>query len=317
MIKITSFYPFQNFLRITHEFHEDKAVIKSKSLSFEHNHEFSYNEVSEISDGFYISRYQRFFGFFVILISNMFLSIFCEWLTNHPIWLGIAQITFISGVILYITSYIKTWRIVIRDKNGNFLANLLQNRKNRNLIAEAVEKIKARSDNVEEIITADPFPSNPPIFQHSYFQFDYLQKTKDNFYEEEIVGLEKSVFGEIAYKVKYHDLSGNIYIGKQSDGVHGLVLEWGLLILAIIIGLQFGFGIRSGINAIYFFYTLGIIYAISWLATLVKRDVIGFYNKTGQVEYWAYFNQRDKEKVEKIIEFVKSRIPNDTDKQEQ
>jgi hypothetical protein len=309
MIKITSFYPFQNFLRITQEFHEDKAVIKSKSLSFEHNHEFSYKEVGEILDGFYPSRDQRFFGFFVIVISNMFLSIFCEWLTNRPIWLGIAQTTFISGLILYITSYIKTWRIVILDKNGNFLTSLWQNRKNINLIDEAVEKIKAKADNVEEIITVDPFPSNSPIFQHSYFQFAHLQRNKDNFYEEGIVGLEKSIFGESAYKTKYHDLSGNIYIGKQSDGVHGLVLEWGLLTLVIISGLLFGFGIRLGINAINFLYILGAIYALSWLATLVKRDVIGFYNKNGQIEYWAYVNRRDKEKVEKIIEFVKSKIP--------
>jgi hypothetical protein len=51
---------------------------------------------------------------------------------------------------------------------------------------------------------------------------------------------------------------------------------------------------------------------ISWFLRFVKREVFGFYNKNGQIEYWAYVNRRDKEKVEKIIEFVKSRIPAET-----
>jgi len=49
MIKITSFYPFQNFMRITQDFYEDKAVVEIKSLTLEHEYEFEYKDVFRIA----------------------------------------------------------------------------------------------------------------------------------------------------------------------------------------------------------------------------------------------------------------------------
>ena len=49
MIKISSLYPFSNFLRVTQEFHDDKANVKMKSLTLEREFDFSYGEINEIS----------------------------------------------------------------------------------------------------------------------------------------------------------------------------------------------------------------------------------------------------------------------------
>jgi hypothetical protein len=310
MIKITSFNPFQNFLRITQEFHEDKAIVRLKSLSTERTTEFSYEEVGEIRDGFYTANSQRTFGFFTILFSNMVLVIFCNWLTSQPAWYLIPKITLISGVFLYISSYLKKWHIVIVNKKGITLSYLQRNNFSSNiLVEEALEKIKSKSKNIDELTTAAPFLNVRPAFKHNYFSFSNLEKTVDFFYEDEIIGLQKGVFGEEAYKVKYSNLSGEVYNGKESDGLQWHIFEWGFLSLSIISGLEYGFGVQTGINSLYFLLITGMLITAAWIVSLRKQDVVGFYNETGQIEYWAFLNRSDKENFEKIIEYVKSKIP--------
>lgn len=310
MIKITSFNPFQNFLRITQEFHEDKAIVRLKSLSTERTTEFSYEEVGEIRDGFYTANSQRTFGFFTILVSNMVLVIFCNWLTSQPAWYLIPKITLISGIFLYISSYLKKWHIIIVNKKGITLSYLQRNNFSSNVLVEdALEKIKSKSKNIDELTTAAPFPNARPAFKHNYFSFSNLEKTADFFYEDEIIGLQKGVFGEETYKVKYNSLSGEVYNGKESDGLQWHIFEWGFLSLSIISGLEYGFGVQTEINPLYFLLIVGVLITAAWIVSLRKRDVVGFYNKTGQIEYWAFVNRPDKENFEKIIEFVKSKIP--------
>ena len=48
MIKTTSFYPFMNFLSITQEFYEEKAVVRIKSIKHEREYEFAYKDIEEI-----------------------------------------------------------------------------------------------------------------------------------------------------------------------------------------------------------------------------------------------------------------------------
>jgi hypothetical protein len=317
MIKIMSFYPLRNLGKVTQEFYDDKAVITSKSLNYEGQSEFSYSDVGEINYNFHSHTEERLFGFFTIFLSSLISSLFWEWLYNHTFWLKVVQIAFLGGTVIYIVSYIKHWYVRIINKNGVFLTGFWENRRNKNLILDAIEKIKAKSVDVEETSSADPFPTSSPVFEHSYFTFSSIENTDDKFYDEKIIGLQKGIYREQSYKIKYDDLSGKIHRGKESDGFQWTAFEWCFLILLTISTLRLSFGVQFGESRLYVIYALGIIVAASWLLAFIKREVFGFYNKTGQIEYWAYVNRRDKEKVEKIIEFVKSRIPAETTAEEQ
>lgn len=116
MIKLTAFYPFSNFLRVTQEFYEDSAIVKSKSLTFESEFNFKYEDVGEISDGFYISKDQQSFGGVLTAITGTFLFA----LYGNLLWLRIGQLLFIIGLLLLITSFIRSWYIFIIDKNGGY-----------------------------------------------------------------------------------------------------------------------------------------------------------------------------------------------------
>ena len=91
MIKLTSFYPFENFLRVTQEFYDDKAIVKTKSLRFERGYEFNYKDVGEISDAFLGSNRQSDFSFWLLAYTSFALTVFHKEIYNYLFLLRTAQ----------------------------------------------------------------------------------------------------------------------------------------------------------------------------------------------------------------------------------
>ena len=309
MIKITSFYPFSSLLRITREFHDDKVVVKTKSLTFENESEFAYSKVNEISDSYHVTSSQMGFSYFLLLFNSLALSVFCKAIYANPVLLRGVQIIYICGIFLFVTSLIKSWHITLSDKDSNVLADIQQTSRNRDLILQAIEIVKIKSESVQEITTADPFPEIMPVFEHTYLDISDLEKTTDKFYENEIIGFEKNWLSERAYTIKYSALSGKVFKGKIGNSFWWSAFAIMSLIIFVINGFFLGFRIHSGKFFLYTVYVFGIILIISWLGQFIKRETIGFYNKKENIEYWAFFNQADKEKVEKNVEYVQSKIP--------
>src|SRR5688572_11377162 len=109
MIKITSFYPFRNLLRVTQEFREDKVIVSMKSLTFENDFDFEYKEVGEISDAFYANGNQMDFSYGLLAITAFTLPLFYDFIYAHPMLLRIEQALIVTGVLLYITGFKKSW----------------------------------------------------------------------------------------------------------------------------------------------------------------------------------------------------------------
>ena len=127
MIKITSFYPFQNLLRVTQEFYEDKAVVKGKSLSYEHEYEFEYKDVEKISDSFSANMDQIGFSMSLLTLTFIGLSVFDSQVLAHPIWLRIGQVVYILGLALVLLGFKKTRYIYLIDKQDKVRTTISQN----------------------------------------------------------------------------------------------------------------------------------------------------------------------------------------------
>jgi len=312
MIKITSFYLFQSLRRVTQEFHEDKAIVKMKSLTFEREFEFEYKDVGEISDAFYANSGQTNFGFWLLFFSAITLTVLRSFIYANLVLLRIEQILYISGLLLYFTSFKRSWQINISDKNDNVLTYMKQTRHNRNLIPQAIELMRTQSPDLQEITSAYPFPDEKFAFEHVEYNFADIKKTIDRFYENEIIGFQKGIGGESVYTIKYSQLSGKVYRGKSGNDFSGTILSFFVLLLSIIGGLFFGFDLNFGKEIVYLMYILLALFLLSFLLDLIKREIIGFYSKNGNIAYWTYINRRDKENIEKIIEFVQSKISPET-----
>ena len=309
MIKITSFYPFNGFLRINQEFYEDKFIVKTKSFTFEHEVEYPYSKVIKISDSYNSSGSQKFFGFWLLVLTGFGLSIFYNEVSGYPVLIRITQILFVVGLLLCGTSLIKSRYIFFSDKDNNVLTSIKQTRRNREEIIQVIEMIKAKAENIQEIRTTDPFPKSDPVFEHIYYDYSKLEKTIDRFYENEIIGLQNDLFTEKVYLVKYDELSGKLFRGKFGNKIWGPVLSIMTFVIAIMFLLSRAFSILPMAVFIYTSYTLAIILLLSWLLSFVKRETIGFYSKDGRLRYWAFINRTNKEKYEKIVDFVISKIP--------
>lgn len=310
MIKLTAFYPFSNFLRVTQEFYDDKAIIKSNSLKSEYDFEFKYEDVGEISDAFYGSNGQLNFSFWSLVVINLILTFFCSWLYDNITWLRIGQLLFITCLFLFLSSFIRKRYIYLLDKNKNVLVSIMETRKNRDTVKKIIEIIKRKSEIVNEISTLTPFPKINFEFEYNYIDISNIEKSTDRFYEDKIIGFQKSITGKSAYEVPYNRLSGEFERWKISNDVFSLALSIFLILQAISSGLYFGFGIRyGGISLLQITYSLIVLLVVSFIINFIKIEAFTLYDKNGQVAYWAYINKNEKEKVEKIIEYVKSRIP--------
>ena len=309
MIKLTSFYPFSSFLRVTQEFHEDKATVKTKSLSFEREFEFDYKDVGEISDAYLVSESQNIFSFWLLVFAGIVLTLLSIFTYFNLILLRLLQTIYVCGVVLYVTSFVKSWYINFTDKNDNFLTRIKQTRHNHDLISAAIETIKNKSKDVQEISSAVPFPEATPTFEHIDYDILNMKKATERFYENEILGFQKNLSGEFAYEIKYDQLSGKIYRGKVGNDVWCSVLTVFLLLMSVMNGLFFGFGIHLFRVPVYFLYSFAVIFAISLIFKFVKRELIGLYGTNGNIEYWTWVTKSNKKKIEEIIEFIQSRIP--------
>jgi len=311
MIKITSFYPFSNLLRVTQEFYEDKAIIEMKSLTYDREFEFNYSELGEISDAYYVSDSQSQFGFWLLAFTSLYL-IFLHFIYPNLFLIRIGQILYILAILLYITSFFKSCYIIFSDKNDNFLTRIKQTRHNHDLIVKVIETIKNNSEDLQETSSTSPFPDVKPSFEHIAYNNLNTKKTIDRFYENKILGFQKSIVGENVYSIKYSQLSGKVYrgkIGNKDD--QGCVLSIGVFLGSFFSGLVFGFSVFPKMAIIYFAFVFGLlaIFSVSFILKFMKQEIVGLYDLNGDIEYWTRTNRSNKEKFEEIIKYVQSRIP--------
>jgi hypothetical protein len=191
MIRMTSFFPFQNLQSITQEFYEDQATVKIKSLSAEREFEFEYKDVDEIADAFGSSSSQMIFAFWMLCLVTMSFLVFRSYIYAHSFLLYIAQFFYVASIILFIWGCKKSWHFRISDLDDNVLTYIKQTGQNRDLIPLIIEMIKAKSSYIEEISVTSPFPDEPNFFEYVTYDISDLSKSTDRFYADKIIGFQK------------------------------------------------------------------------------------------------------------------------------
>jgi hypothetical protein len=318
MIKITSFYPFRNFLRITQEFYEDKAVVKIRSLTVEREFEFKYSDVSAISSENIASSDQMIFGFRLLALVSFVLVFFGEPLATNLILLRIVKISYVIAVMLFMTGFIKNNILFFFDNDRKGVTYAKATQKNRGSISKIIESIKGKAGIAEEFLFKKPFPERHSAIE--LVQYDipkYFSKTTTRFYDDELIELNNSFVEDSVSKIKYNQLSGEIYRGKESNDGWDSAFWVTLVFSGIIGGFYVAFGGISGKVILWILGALAVLLIIFIILRFTKQEIVGFYDRNNRVVYWTWVNKSNKDKIEEIIEFVKSRIPADTAAEEQ
>ena len=310
MIKITSFYPFSNFMKITQGFREDNVIVKIKSLVGDREFEFKYTEVVEISCENNARGNQRFFGFILLVIYVVIFALFYKTIYTSPIPYRIIQIFYILATVLFLTAFIKNKSYHFSDKNGNAITSFKWSHKNNEIINKAIDLTKTKSGITQILTTDNPFNNKQPIFEFVDYDIpDYLNKSTARFYEDEILVLNKSILEESVSRIRFTTLSKKIFRGRIGNNNWGTLFGEILSLACIIEGFYTAFNIIPSMWLLIILAVLTILTVITIILRYVKQEVIGFYNKNGSIDYLIWINRSNREKVEEIIKYVQSKTP--------
>lgn len=310
MIKLTSFYPFSNFMRITQEFHEDKAVVKWSSLKAEREYTFNYNKITRISYSKEASESQMFFGLSLALLSIIVVVLFSSQIHANPLALRSVRVLFLLTVSIFVTGLIHHKYYYFYDKDGNHITFIKATRNNHGSIEKAINLTKSASPKIKETTPLKPFLDINPIFEMTYYDTPYyLNIITVKFSEDMLIAHHKSVIGESAQIVEYNSLSGEVMRGKESNSSWATAYYFILVLSTFTAGLYSLFDILPRQFFLYTEYILGILLVIFILLRYIKKEVIGLYDKNENIVYWTWVNKSNKEKIEEIIRYVQSRIP--------
>jgi hypothetical protein len=309
MIKITSFYPFSNLMRVTQEFYEDKVDVKTKSLVSERNFSFSYTEVAEISCAKYRLSNQWMWGFGLIGLAFWILLMLDLLSFNQSVYTT-AKVIYILGLIIYLISFAKKKIYYFSDKNDNVITSIIWSNKNKEKISQVVELTKNKSEHVSILTIDNPFPKKEPIYELvNYDVPNYFNKSVARYYEDEIIEVNTALNGDNVLRIKYLELRKNFRRGK-SGNEEWLSVFWEIMAFAgVFAGLHIFLDLFSNKVFLFFVYILGVTAVITIILRFVKQEMVGFANINGNGGYWTWVSKSNKDKIEKIIEFIQSKIP--------
>jgi len=315
MIEISTFYPFQNLLKVTQIFHEDMVVVKVRSLSYEHEYDFKYKDVDEVSDSFSADTNQMGFSVALLTLTFIGLSVFDSQVLAHPIWLLIGQVAYILGLVLLFWGFKKVHYLYLIDKQDTILTTIRENNRTHKLIPEIMELIRNKSKTLNEISMSSQFPDKPFKYEYIAYDFSNPEKITDRFYDDEVIGIQKTLFRKRIYQTNYNELDRKLYRGKVTNGVSGWLFNLAFGVSMITLGFYFILGISFGMHlsreVFYFIGIFWVLFVASLPLNLFKREIIRLNDKNGNTAYWTFINKKNKDNIETILEYVQSRISPD------
>lgn len=313
MIKLTSFYPLSSWTRITQEFHEDKIIVRNKSLTAEVEFAIDYNQIADIRFTSQASGDLTFTGFVIIGLLSIFSVFFQKALYGNLVLLIIVQLLLPIAAFSYFMGFIiKRLYCQILDHQGNFLTGIKMDRTNADDVYAAIELIKQKSNRViEELDISEPFPETESIQELIEYDVpDFISKSTIRLYETELIDYEKSLVTETVKKVEYSDVHQFAH-GKLGNNQWGTISLHLLMIASGFAASQDIYAFPQALNQIIRQSTvpLFLTFSLPMLLMFVKEDVIYLLNDKGHTLNYVKFNKSNKKKVKQILEFINSNSP--------
>jgi hypothetical protein len=311
MIHIRTFDLLDNFARLDYSFNDDSLIIKIKSLTLESEYETRYEKIKVISWKTLAETKWIWGSFLLIGLIGIINSIFDFPFQNNLIIQNIQKIIVLLGLSMYIPVFRKHQYCTFYDTDRNHLATIKVDNSNRELVENAINLIKKKT---EIICEENPKISltDKPVFELRHFEFPYfLNRSVVRFYEDRLIETEKSLIREKANVVNYSELSGKTQIIKEGNKNWDYAWEQWLFFWSNLNIFLFIFFRQLLIGHSLYLYILAggfIVLVPLFLLKYVKGEALLFYNKNDAIVFWVRQNTANKDKLEKIVEFIQSKI---------
>lgn len=312
MLQIKSLYPMSNYTRVTHEFLDDKIIIRVKSLTSEYENEVRYEDIKHIQLVRTADLSWLTLGLFIALlpgfVSWLFSILHWNFLPNLPFPL-IGRLMIIAGIALCIPAFQKNQVYFLMDRSRTNRILVKVDNKNRSSVKQGVGLVRPKSTISSETNPNTPFPNSPLFEYHHYDLTNMLNKSVAMFYENSFMFKDSNLAEEAVTFVNYDELSGKVIRLKSTDN------RWSSLALSVVFIFASVFWVTQ-----YLFPQLWqnmplssvarvvlVLAGLLFLLSFFKREVILFYNTSDKVIYWTKPNRKNLKTLENIIEHIQSK----------
>jgi len=313
MIQINSFIPTDNFTRRIWEFHEDKIVIKTKSLTVDVENEIRYEKIKSISTIKTADLRWLWMSFFIIGILSITTLGFGYFHLMNPTLRLIEKVIAVIALLLILPSFRKHEFYYFWDAEKYHLANVkIDNEEKRVQIIGAINLIKKRTEIITEIYLSDSLPNTPPIFEIVEFDFpDFFNKSTTRFYDDRIIETHKSLVEETARVTKYKEFNGKTKTARVGNENWNYVWCYWMLFVCIT-GFSISTFFSKQISGNYlfgrlFFGSLALLIPLYFLK-YIKSEFLVFNNKDEEGILEIGVNKKNRKKLNQIAEFIKSKV---------
>lgn len=312
MIRISAFTPVNNFTRRSWEFHDDHLVIKTKSLTFDYEHEVKYEKIKSIRSKRMADLNWLWASFVtagLLALITLGLNRLDKTVPNLDV---IGKIVMICALGMLFPAFRKYEYYSFLDADKYFLTTVRVNHRNKQSILEAIKLIKQKAQLTNETYFDDSLPSVSPIFQFTEFDFaDFLNKSKVSVYDDKIIAVEKSLAEEVTTVIKFDELSGETKFAKMANNKWDYVWSYWLFFVCITTISVVTFlaeRLRGSYLILNLFYGGLALLIPLFLFRYIKSEILIFYDKQDNSVFWTWVNSSNREKLNQIVEFVKGKV---------
>lgn len=319
MIQINSFIPTDNFTRRTWEFHEDKIVIKTKSLTVDVENEVRYEKIKSISTKKtanlnWLWTTFSIYGF--LAVTSLGLGFFD--LMNPTLRL-IEKMIAVIALLLSIPSFRKEEFYYFWDAEKYHLANIkIDSNEKRTQITEVINLIKTKTELNSEIYLSGSLPNTPPLFEVVEFDFpDFLNKSTTRFYDDKIIETHESLVEETARVKKYKEFNGKTKTARVgNDNWNYVWCYWMLFVVITGLSVSIFFPKLISGNILFgrvFFGSLALLVPLYFLK-YIKGEFLVFNDKNDEGILGISVNKKNRETLNQIAEFIKGKVESQNQK---
>lgn len=313
MIQICSSIPTDNSTRRIWEFHEDKIVVKTKSLTVDVENEIRYEKIKFIrtkktADLRWL--WMTFTIFCILSVTMLGLGYFHR---INPTLSLIERVFAVIALLLALPSFHKDEFFYFLDGEKYHLANVkINNEKKRVQIAEAINLIKQKTEIITEIYLSDPFPNTSPTFEIVEFDLpDFLNKSTTRFYEDRVIEMHKSLAEESVRVAKYNEFNGKTKTARfGNDNWDYVWCYWMLFVLITGLSISIFFPKQISGNSFFagmFFGSLALLIPLYFLK-YIKSEFLVFNDKNDEGILGIGVNKKNREILNQIAEFIKGKV---------
>lgn len=312
LISITHFSPLENFMRRTWEFHEDKLVVKIKSLRVDHEYEVSYETITRIRNGKFRDLNWLWTAFIITGVSGIVSLLLGVVGVSNAIALWIQKAALIVAYLMFIPAFRTVEWYFLGDADGNNVASMPMDGRSKESLLEAINQIRQKSATLQEMYIGDPLPSSSPEFEAFDFDFaNFLNKSTVRFYEDRLVDVEHSIAEESVFVVNYDELGEKPKVAKIANDKWDYVWSYWLVFVTIAVCTAYGFFFKQLCGNFSFARVAigGLLLLIPlFLMRYIKREVLILSDKKGQSVFWTWIGRANREQLMQAAAFVEEKI---------